>query len=200
MKNRLIKIHDDYTEMYCHITQFEDIDKEICSKIGISPGYTIINSFPASYVSTVAGYGFHPGYFENRVIEEKYEGTFKAIGTAINSFKDIKYLPNPLNVSKIRNLTNHINGSNHRILDIIHSLEDENKSDLRKVIYILYKSPHLLIVNIRTNERIYELSSSAPLESFIPTFLWLSVQPFSLVELENYDSQMSRFKTWGLID
>lgn len=182
MKNKLFTILDDSTEIYCHITQFEEIDVEACKKIGINPGYTIINSFYGSYVSTIAGYGYNPHhYYENKIITNQ-NGTINSIPMIIHYIKDIKYLPNKLDVSYTRNLFLKIEQGSLDLEDILETISSENRENLRKILFSTKFSSNLAIIDMLTNKIIYEAKSFGTIKTWIPTYLWIPLKPITLEE------------------
>ncbi len=187
MKNRLLKIKDSGTELYCIVNQFEEIDKEKCNKIGIPTNYRIINVFNGTRVCTFAGYNFNPEYFENRVFEESYEGTFKAIGNVLNSSKDLKYLPDEINVEQIRKYYNSIKCNTINIEQILEDVSVYDSDKLCKMLYIQNDCIKISIFDTETKDCIFEEATSSKwLNNYIASYLWIPVKEISVAELSSY--------------
>lgn len=192
MRTRLIEVLDDGTQLYCLVTQFEEIDAENCKKIGIPTNYTIYNTFRGSYISTFAGYNFHPEYGESRVSSKEYSGTFKAIGTVIKFIENIKYLPDVLDVGAVRNFYNIVKGYDSVLEGVQESISDFNNEDLRKIIFKAFSRIHILIVHSKTKEHVYETSSSWNDEYAYSKYLWIPVPELDTKNIHEYE--ISPFK------
>jgi hypothetical protein len=82
---RLFSILDAETQVYYLVNQIEDVDREICEKIGLRPGFKIVNRFSGRYVDGFAGYRFVPGSSESIETQSKgfdLDGTATAFGHA----------------------------------------------------------------------------------------------------------------------
>lgn len=184
MRTRLLTILDSMTEIYCLITEFEETDAEICKKIGIPTNFRILNFFSGSYIIPFAGYDFHPEYFKNRVKLEDFAGTYKATGIILKQTKNIKVLPNPMNVEEIRNHYIRMLHSRDSLLQkIMEKVNEYEPEKLRKIIFIALKSIHISIINLESKEVIYEAYSTWKKEMVLPLYLWVPLKKITDEEL-----------------
>ena len=193
MKNRIFEIHDTGTEMYCMVTQFEEIDKEICDKIGIPTNYKIINVFGGgASVCTFAGYNFNPDFFENKIFTEEYEGTYKAIGNIINSTKDIRYLPEVFDVEATRNFYNNVKCGSFDITDMLEIISDNDNgnNNLRKILIKTEHAYKIKVYDIEKKLEIFEKSSFRDEKNCVPEYLWLPIKELDKVLISELVSEL----------
>lgn len=187
MRNRLIKIKDSVTQLYCIVNQFEEIDKEKCDEIGIPTNYRIINVFNTSNVCTFAGYNFNSEYFENKVYSEKYEGTFKAIGNVINSVSDIKYLPDTIDVEKIRNYYNSFKTNTIIIDSVLEFIREYDTEKLCKILFSESKSITIAIFDIEKKDCVFKQTEyTSQFNNAIVSYLWIPIRELNVSNIDEY--------------
>ena len=184
MITRIVKVKDYLTCMYFLVTQFEEVDKTECEKIGIAPGFKIINRISGRVVDTFAGYEFDPERYDESIAEQskKYvpDGTSHAFGLLLNEFEDIRKLPNEVDVEKIRNIWGRLNRMIFMDDGILKTVEENNIDNLRKCLYSRSRIMCIALIDINKNEMIYEQSSTSDLNAVLPRYLWIPVKEAEL--------------------
>jgi hypothetical protein len=194
MRTKVINVLDEGTDIYYVITQFEQSDHEICKKIGIPTNYTIINQISGSYTSTIAAYNFDPRYFENRVKENFIHGTDRAVVTMLHFIKDVKHIPDQVNVAHIRNLYNSL----YKVISPIKQLaecinEYSNSKNLRKVFFKSHFDwTGVALFDVITKELIYKRTLGSKIQQSYPDYLWIPVKETTINEIENVDLETYR--------
>lgn len=189
MITRIITVTDDATIMYFLVTVFEEIDKPLCEKIGISPGFKIVNRLAGRVVDTFAGYRFDPDgeSIESQSREYDIDGTSTAFGLLLSNVADIKKIPDTVDVDQIREFwitTSRSIFNNNAILEVI---EENDASKLRKCLYYTESSQHIALIDTTTNKVIYDIGSSMDMKYFLPRYLWLPVEEGDLEYLKTID-------------
>ncbi len=185
MITRVFEISDTYTKDFYLVVQFEEIDKDLCKKLLIAPGFKIINRIVGRRVESFAGYSFNPEdpyeNIENQSSKVQIDGTIQSFGILLSGFKDIKKLPERIDLEKIRRYWSRMRKVfvNNNIIELI---ADYSKDDLRKILYRSIQN-HIAIIDVSKNEVLISIGSTSELERLIPEYLWIPVKEISENEL-----------------
>ncbi len=190
MRTKIVKVLDDYTEIFYLITQFEEIDIGLCKRIGVNPGFKIVNQLKGKYVGTFSGYSFIPDTYQ----DIKYQthsldihGTINAFGILLTATDDIKYIPNEVDVSNIQHFYLRIGYQRSFFDNIFEVIVDCDRSSLRKYLFKSLRNIHLSIYDIENNELIYDTSSSCGKEYILAKYLWVPIKEISKEELSKIE-------------
>lgn len=191
MITRIFHVTDEYTSMYFLVTVFEEIDKSICKKIGISPGFKIINRLSGRVVDSCAGYRFNPDHYDESIESQsrKYisDGTSNAFGILLSDVENIKKLPATIDVQQIREYWVKTNRMIFISNDIIETIDEYSPEGLRKCVYETPFSKHIALVDISEDKVVYDVSSSMELKNILPKYLWIPVEEGSLEYLNSVE-------------
>ena len=180
MITRIFHVTDEFTSMYFLVTVFEEIDKSICKKIGISPGFKIINRLSGRVVDSCAGYRFNPDFYDESIEDQsrKYisDGTSNAFGILLSDVENIKKLPETINVQQIREYWVKTNRMIFVDKDIIETIDEYGPEGLRKCLYATPFSKHIALVDISEDKVVYDVSTSMELKYIVPKYLWIPVE------------------------
>lgn len=191
MISRIFNVTDAYTSMYFLVTVFEEVDQSICKKIGIAPGFKIINRMSGRVVDSCAGYEFDPdSYYESITYQSrKYvnDGTSNAFGLLLSEVENINKLPEIINVQQIREFW--VKTSRMTFVDegIIETIDECDPENLRKCIYSTPFSKHISLIDISQDKVVYDVSSSTDLEYLLPKYLWIPVEEGTIDYLNSVD-------------
>jgi len=194
MITRVFEISDTATKEFYMVVQFEEIDKELCDKLFISPGFKIVSRIKGRKVETFAGYRFNPenSYenIEHQTSSLQVDGTIQSFGLLLSEIDDIKYLPENINLEHIR-----LYWTKLRYIfiddDILEIIENSNKDDLRKILYHSIQN-HIAIINIHTKEKMIDIGTTSELERLVPAYLWIPIK--EITKREIVDIEISPFK------
>lgn len=191
MITRIFHVTDVYTSMYVLVTVFEEIDKSICKKIGISPGFKIINRMSGRVVDNSAGYRFDPNSSDESIEDQsrKYaiDGTSSAFGILLSDVDNIKKLPETINVQQIREFW--VKTSKIIFVDdnIIETIDEYGPERLRKCLYSTPYSKHISLIDISENKVVFDVGSSIGLKYTLPKYLWIPVEEGTTDYLNSVD-------------
>jgi len=199
MITRIFRVTDTGTLMHFLVTIFEQVDQSICNKIGISPGFKIINRMAGRVVDTFAGYRFAPDSYDESIGDQsrKYvtDGTSNAFGLLLNEIDDIRKLPDTISVEQIREFW--VRSSRTIFIDdsIFETIDEHEAKNLRKCLYSTPYAIHIALIDTATNKVVYEVSSSSDLKFILPKYLWIPVKEGKIEYLKEIEicSFMSEF-------
>lgn len=184
---RVFEVLDTATRMHMMVVQFEEVDKKICDKIGIAPGFKIVNRLSGRSVDCFAGYKFVPGdtYYSPEAQSKSFDpdGTVNAFSLLLSEVDNIKKLPGTINVEVIREYWVRTSRGHFLTPGITEILDDYLGHELRKCLYKYSVSIHLAIIDLDNKEVIYDLGASRNIEEIMPKYLWLPVKEATKSEL-----------------
>lgn len=195
MITRIFEISDTHTKEFYLVIQFEDIDKALCTRLHISPGFKIVNRINGRQVQTFAGYKFNPiDPYENIECQSsklQVDGTIQSFGLLIGSIDDIKLLPEKIDLEFIRLYWIRLKNS-FVDKDMLEIIQENDKDDLRKVLYHSIQN-HIAIINIRTKEKLFDIGTTSTIERMVPEFLWIPVKEITKEEMADIEISPFRF-------
>lgn len=191
MITRIFKVTDTWTLMYFLVTMFEPIDEPICKEIGISPGFKIANRMAGRVVDTFAGYEFDPDDYDQSIEAQtrgySLDGTSNAFGLLLSEIKDIRLLPDTVDVEQIRRFW--LRSSRGMFIGdgLLEAVQDRDVGHFRKCLYCTSSQRHIAIIDTATDKVVYDTGSSAGLQHTLPQYLWLPVEEGELEYLKKLD-------------
>jgi hypothetical protein len=180
MISRVFAVHDTGTLEYFLVTVFEEVDRVICDKIGISPDFKIINRLSGRVVDSSAGYRFDPEDLDESIAGQSRkfipDGTCNAFGLLLTATEDIRHLPDEVSVEQIRKFW--VASSRTRFLcdGLIETIETYGANKLRKCLYSTEYGNHIALIDVDEAKVIYDASGSRRLENSIVEYLWIPVK------------------------
>lgn len=189
MITRIFKVTDTGTLMYFLVTVFEDADKPLCDKIGISPGFRIVNRMAGRVVDTFAGYRFDPDGEGIEGQSRKYDpdGTSTAFGLLLTELSDIKKMPDSVDVEQIREFWVTTSRTIFISDSLMETIYDYGSNHLRKCLYSTQSSIHIALIDTASNKVIHDVSSTGDLKYILPEYLWLPVKEGALEYLKTIE-------------
>lgn len=195
MITKVFEVLDEWTRMFIMVVQFEEVDKDLCHKIGIAPGFKIINRLRGRVVDCFAGYEFDPNDFyykpESQAKQFVSDGTINAFSILISYTEDIKKLPNTIDVDFVRDFWVKTSRGYFISDGIFETLEESDDHELRKCIYKWGNLNHLAIIDLDTEEVVYDVGSQ-DIERLITEYLWIPAKEATIEEIKPI--QLSPFK------
>jgi len=187
MVTRIFEVLDEWTKMFIMVVQFEEVDKELCQKIGIAPRFKIVSRISGRVVDCFAGYEFDPNDYyykpENQTKNFVTDGTINAFSILLSETKDIKKLPNTINVKLVRDIWVNTCRGHFITGGIMETIAESHDHELRKCIYKWDKLTYLAIIDLDTKEVVYDIGSQ-DIKRLISEYLWIPTKEASIEELK----------------